>query len=164
MQVMRAALDPVTPEILHAPFSCWAPDARTEIQSDPVTAAFVRCVCVSLCVCACVFTGVWLASQNHSFPGLKSRGGESVVLFITLRRRPSSSLVLSAPHVVLQSEVAAGLPCVVSQPVAQESSGNLSETHILGPLLGLLNQKLWEWGPQTWVFTSCPENFMHAQI
>ena len=54
MQVMRAALDPVTPEILHAPFSCWAPDARTEIQSDPVTAAFVGCVCESVCVRVCI--------------------------------------------------------------------------------------------------------------
>ena len=64
MQVMRAALDPVTREILHAPFSCGAPDARTEIQSDPVTAAFVGCVCVSVCVsvCARVYSRVcgWL--------------------------------------------------------------------------------------------------------
>ena len=124
----------------------WAPDERTEIQTDPVTPAFVGCVCVCVCVCArahactCVFTGVWLASQNHPFPGLKSRWGESVVLFITLKRRPQQpphALCPPTPSCSLKRRTPllaykiAGLSRVVSQPVAQVSPGNLSETHIL---------------------------------
>ena len=49
-QVMRGALIQLLGEIVCSPFYSWAPDERTEIQTDPVTPAFVGCVCV--CVCA----------------------------------------------------------------------------------------------------------------
>ena len=105
---MRGALTQLLREIVRSPFYSWAPDERTEIQTDPVTPAFVGCVCV--CVCVCVRTCIHGCVAGFSEPSLSraeiQMGRLSSPFYHTQTATPATPSCPLPSHAVLQSEAA----------------------------------------------------------
>ena len=177
---MRGALIQLLGEIVCSPFYSWAPDERTEIQTDPVTPAFVGCVCVCVCVCVRARARVHMCIHGcvagFSEPSLSraeiQMGRVSSPFYHTQTETPATPSCPLPSHTVLQSEAAhttISLQGCWSVTCGIPTSGSsitwelVRNAHSWAPPRST-ESELWEWGPQTWVFTSCPENFMHAQI